>query len=81
MAETGERLLTNYWNCSSAGTDRTDKTVQKQNKALSAERKAEVDEATLPENGVMSWTVYEEKMEAEMNGSKKASSKNKNGKK
>ncbi|MBP6232253.1 MAG: manganese catalase family protein [Chitinophagaceae bacterium] len=64
-----------------AGTDRKDKTVQKQNKALSAERKAEVDEATLPENGVMSWTVYEEKMEAEMNGSKKASSKNKNGKK
>lgn len=38
------------------GTDRTDKTVQKQNKALSAERKAEVEEATLPTNGVMSWS-------------------------
>ena len=32
--------------------------------SLSAERKAEVDEATLPENGVMSWSVYEEEVEA-----------------
>lgn len=48
------------------GTDRTEKTVQKQNKALSAARKAEVDEATLPLNGVMSWSVYEEEMAAEL---------------
>lgn len=65
----------------SEGTDRTDKTVQKLNKKISAERKAEVDEATLPENGVMSWSVYEEEMEAEMNGTTKTNSKNKNGKK
>lgn len=39
------------------GTDRTDKTVQKANKALSAERKDEVDKATLPPaDGVMSWS-------------------------
>ncbi|WP_421796277.1 manganese catalase family protein [Haliscomenobacter sp.] len=48
------------------GTDRTEKTVQKQNKALSAARKAEVDEATRPLNGVMSWSVYEEEMAAEL---------------
>lgn len=48
------------------GTDRTEKTVQKQNKALSAARKAEVDEATLPLNGVMSWSVYEDEMAAEL---------------
>lgn len=46
------------------GTQRTDNTVQKLNKSLSAERKAEVDEATLPENGVMSWSVYEEEVES-----------------
>ena len=46
------------------GTNRTEESVQKDNKALSAERKAEVDKATLPENGVMSWTVYEESVEA-----------------
>lgn len=63
------------------GTDRTDKTVQKLNKKLSAERKGKVDEATLPENGVMSWSVYEEEMEAEMNGTPKSNGKNKNGKK
>jgi hypothetical protein len=27
-------------------------------------RKADVDEATLPENGIMSWSVYEEEVEA-----------------
>ncbi len=46
------------------GTQRTEDTVQKTNKSLSAERKAIVDEATLPENGVMSWSVYEEEAEA-----------------
>ena len=44
------------------GTQRTERSVQNDNKALSAERKAEVDEATLPENGVMSWSVYEEEV-------------------
>lgn len=46
------------------GTERTEKSVQKDNKSLSAERKEKVDEATLPENGVMSWSVYEEQVEA-----------------
>jgi Mn-containing catalase len=43
-----------------SGTPRTDNTVQKVNRTVSAERKAEVDEATVPENGIMSWSVYEE---------------------
>ena len=51
-------------NDKSKGTQRTEKSVQQANKALSAERKATVDEATLPENGVMSWSVYEEGEEA-----------------
>lgn len=63
------------------GTERTDKSVQKDNKSLSAERKIEVDEATLPENGVMSWSVYEDGLEAEMVGSPKAITKSKKGKK
>lgn len=56
------------------GTSRTEKTVQKRNKALSVNRKAEVDKATLPKNGIMSWSVYEEKIEAKL-------TKNKNRKK
>ena len=47
------------------GTKRTEQSVQKDNKALSAERKAEVDKATLPKNGIMSWSVYEESVEAQ----------------
>lgn len=42
------------------GTQRTENTVQYDNVALSAERKAEVDQATVPENGFMSWSVYED---------------------
>lgn len=42
------------------GTRRTEQSVQNDNKSLSAERKAAVDKATLPENGSMSWPVYEE---------------------
>jgi len=42
------------------GTHRTEKSVQTDNKSLSAERKLEVDETTLPKNGIMSWSVYEE---------------------
>lgn len=41
------------------GTTRTESTVQADNMALSAERKALVDEANAPVNGVMSWSVYE----------------------
>ena len=46
------------------GTERTEKSVQKDNKSLSAERKTKVDEATQPTNGIMSWTVYEDSLEA-----------------
>lgn len=48
----------------SKGTQRTEKSVQQDNQSLSAERKAEVDEATRPENGIMSWSVYEDQLEA-----------------
>ncbi len=63
------------------GTGRNDKSVQKNNKSLSAERKAEVDVATQPENGIMSWSVYEEGLVGEMNESTKTNSKSKKGKK
>jgi Mn-containing catalase len=46
------------------GTQRTDDNVQIANKSLSTERKAEIDETTLPENGIMSWSVYQDEMEA-----------------
>lgn len=52
------------------GTKRTEKSVQENNKTLSAERKAEIDAATLPENGFMSWSVYEEQVEAKANKAK-----------
>lgn len=42
------------------GTGRTENSVQKDNKSLSAQRKAEVDKATLPKNGVISWSVYKD---------------------
>ena len=37
------------------GTNRTEELIQKKNKLLSAQRKAEVDQATKPLNGVMNW--------------------------
>lgn len=40
------------------GTKRTEKSVKAANKALSEGRKAEVDKATLPKNGEMSWSKY-----------------------
>jgi len=52
------------------GTERTQKTVQTDNKALSVERKAEVDEANHPENGEMSWSVYKQELETENNHSR-----------
>lgn len=42
------------------GTNRSEKSVQEKNKLLSEERKAEVQNATKPSNGVMSWSVYDE---------------------
>lgn len=45
------------------GTKRTEKSVQKANQALSAERKAVVDNATLPVDGLMSWSVYEDSVD------------------
>ncbi|MEX2349861.1 MAG: manganese catalase family protein [Flavobacteriaceae bacterium] len=53
------------------GTDRTESSVQKDNKSLSKERKEKVEKATKPENGVMSWSVYEEQMEAKKNKNNK----------
>lgn len=59
-------------------TGRTEKSVQKDNKALSAERKAEIDKATLPANGVMSWSIYADDVEAEKQVLKKSKKANKN---
>lgn len=56
-----------------AATDRTEKSVQKENKSLTAKRKEKVDKATTPENGVMSWSVYEDQLKA--NSKKKKTSK------
>ena len=42
------------------GSSRTEDTVQKSNRSLSFERKTEVDKASTPENGVMSWSTYTE---------------------
>jgi Mn-containing catalase len=42
------------------GTDRTEKSVQKLNKALSSERKAEIDEATSPVENVLTWSTYKD---------------------
>ena len=42
------------------GTDRTEKSIQKLNKSLSAVRKSEVDEANVPVDDVLSWSTYKE---------------------
>ena len=62
------------------GTDRTEKSVQAENKALSAERKAEIDSATLPSNGMMSWSGPESEIEVDV-VPVKSKSKNKQNKK
>jgi len=49
-----------------AGTKRTESSVQTANKKLSVKRKAEVEKATLPQNGTMSWSVYEDGLEADL---------------
>ena len=45
----------------SKGTKRTEKTVQQDNRTLSAERKSKVDNATIPKNEIISWSNYNEK--------------------
>jgi Mn-containing catalase len=40
------------------GTERTEKSVQKYNKALSAKRKAEIEDATDLKKDQMNWTNY-----------------------
>ena len=45
-------------NETATGTDRTEKSVQKDNRALSAERKSEINEATSSKNGIMQWSDY-----------------------
>src|SRR5690606_17693425 len=52
------------------GTQRAEKSVQKDNKALSKERKAEIDKATKPNNGILSWSDYVYSAEAKMNKDK-----------
>jgi Mn-containing catalase len=47
------------------GTERTDESVQENNRNLSAERKSEVDAASEPVNGVMSWSIYTDDVIAE----------------
>lgn len=42
------------------GTNRTENSVQSANKKLSAARKKKVESATAPQNGIMSWSVYED---------------------
>ena len=48
----------------SVGTNRTENKVQIDNKKLSKERKATVEAATVPKDGSMSWSVYEDSLEA-----------------
>jgi len=55
------------------GTDRTEDSVQENNRTLSAERKADIDEAS-PVNGVMSWSIYSEDVVAETRKQRKKSS-------
>lgn len=40
-----------------SGTNRTEKSVQKNNKALSMDRKSTIDKATAPVNGLFSWSA------------------------
>lgn len=56
------------------GTDRTEKTVQETNKALSAERKREVDEANRPKDGLFSWSA-DQKMKTEKENKNKSNGK------
>jgi Mn-containing catalase len=62
------------------GTARNERSVRADNKALSAKRKAEVDKATLPSNGEISWSTYSKGTEAKetehkLNGKPKSNKK------
>ncbi len=75
----------------SKGTNRTEKSVQADNKSLSKERKAKIDTANVPSNGEIQWSTYgaesEEKNKSKskfngkpngkLNGKPHAKSKNK----
>jgi len=54
------------------GTERTEKSVQSYNKTLSKESRAKIDDAAVPSNGVMSWSVYEEELTADKQNSEKS---------
>lgn len=54
------------------GTERIENSVQSYNKTLSKERKAKIDDAAIPSNGVMSWSVYEEELAADKQNSEKS---------
>lgn len=58
------------------GTDRTENSVQKLNKALSAERKSEVDDATMPSNGFISWSDYDSEAVLQETDPRKSNGKN-----
>jgi Mn-containing catalase len=47
------------------GTNRSEDSIQKQNKKLSETRKKEIEKATAPVGGVMSWSIYTDDVEAE----------------
>lgn len=53
------------------GTERTEESVQKDNKSLSAKRKEKVDKATLPEKEFISWSSYVEQVTPKENKKEK----------
>lgn len=59
------------------GTERTETSVQKSNQLLSEIRKAEVDDATLPFNGSISWCAYDAAIDAEEEMPEKSKSNSK----
>lgn len=59
------------------GTERTESFVQETNINLSAERKAEVDNATLPSNGIISWSENQREVAVEEAPAPKTKSKTK----
>ncbi|MBL7914961.1 MAG: manganese catalase family protein [Bacteroidia bacterium] len=59
------------------GTERNENTVQAGNKALSADRKATIDEATQPVDGILSWSEYNSEMTDEKAATKPIGDKTK----
>lgn len=57
------------------GTSRTEKSVQKNNRQVSEMKKAEIDEANMPVEGIYQWSYYGEAMEETTKS--KSSSRNK----